>query len=139
VDLKGARADELRLHSVTEKEGHHAGVDLILQHPGCPGGRLLPDCLEGVEGGEYHEDDGKLDYTKELCGLEPEATRRVVVPTDEHVWVFLLQYSGILLKHPLVASGVAVEELDGGAHQLGELGLGDVLLGLCFYVTNNKE
>ena len=58
----------------------------------------------------------------------PVAARRKVVPTDGDVRVFLLQYSRILLKYLLVTSGVAVHEPDGRAHELGQLGLGNVLL-----------
>lgn len=33
-------------------------------------------------------------------------------------------------SHLLITSGVAVEELDGRAHELGQFGLGDVLLSI---------
>jgi len=49
VDLECPSADKLRLYGIAEKEGHHAGVDLVLQHPGGPGGSVLPQEWEGVE------------------------------------------------------------------------------------------
>jgi len=64
-----------------------------------------------------------------LGGLEAESTRREIISTDGKVGVFLLQYTGILLKYLLVSSGVTVQELDGGAHHLGHLGCWNVFLG----------
>jgi len=49
VDLECPRADKLRLHRIAEEEGHHAGVDLVLQHPGGPGRSILPQEWERVE------------------------------------------------------------------------------------------
>ena len=48
TDLEGPGADELGLHRVAEEEGHHAGVYLVLQHPGSPG-RGLHEVNKGVD------------------------------------------------------------------------------------------
>jgi len=62
--------------------------------------------------------------------LQSVASRGEIVATDGDFWVFLLQYTGILLKYLLIPSGVAVEELDGRSHELGQLRLGDILLSI---------
>ena len=41
--------DELGLDSITEEECHHARVDLVLQHPGRPGGSVHVKEGERVE------------------------------------------------------------------------------------------
>jgi len=56
-----------------------------------------------------------------LGSLKSKAAWGKVVPADREVWVFLLQYTGILLKYLLVSSGIAVEEFDGGTHHLRHL------------------
>ena len=78
--LKGACADQLKqkktylntthlkhifdfylsLDSIAEEEGHHAGVDLILEHPGGPGRGVHSQKGERVEGCEDAEDYNKL-------------------------------------------------------------------------------
>ena len=50
----------LSLDSIAEEEGHHAGVDLILEHPGGPGRGVHTQKGEGVEGCEDAEDYNKL-------------------------------------------------------------------------------
>jgi hypothetical protein len=67
-----------------------------------------------------------------LGSLKAESTRGEIISTDRKVRVFLLQYTGILLKYLLVSSGVAVQEFDGGAHHLGHLGCRNILLGSGF-------
>jgi len=67
-----------------------------------------------------------------LGGLKAESTRGEIISTDGKVRVFLLQYTGILLKYLLVSSGVTVQEFDGGAHHLGHLGRRNILLGSGF-------
>jgi len=57
VDLEGPRTDELRLHGVAEEECHHAGIDLVLQHPRCPGWSVLSKEGEGVERSQNHQND----------------------------------------------------------------------------------
>jgi len=130
ADLEGTRADQLSLHGIAEEEGHHTCVYFVLQHPGSPARSLHAKEREGVEGGEDHEDQEYLADAEQLCGLKSVAARGKVVTTDGHLWVFLLQYTGILLKYLLISSGVAVEELYSRTHQLGQLRLRDVLLGL---------
>ena len=49
TDLECAGGDELGLHGVTEEEGHHAGVDLVLQHPGDPGWSVHAKEWEWIE------------------------------------------------------------------------------------------
>jgi len=88
--LESSRADELGLDCITEEECHHAGVDLVLQHPGSPAGSVHSEEGEGVEGGENHEDEEKFTNTNYLGGLQPVATGREVVSTDGDIWVFLL-------------------------------------------------
>lgn len=58
--LEGACADQLSLDSIAEEEGHHAGVDLILEHPGGPGRGVHSQKGERVEGCEDAEDYNKL-------------------------------------------------------------------------------
>ena len=62
----------LRLHGVAEEEGHHAGVDLVLEHPGGPARGVHPQEGEGVEGGEHAEDHEELTNADNLCGLQSE-------------------------------------------------------------------
>jgi len=57
VDLEGPRTDELRLHGIAEEECHHAGIDLVLQHPCCPGWSVLSKEGEGVERCQNHQND----------------------------------------------------------------------------------
>ena len=84
--------------------------------------------------------------------MEAEAARGEIISTDGKVGVFLLQYTGILLKylrkkkiesgfsspskslniHLLVSSGVTVQEFDGWTHHLGHLGGWNILLGSSF-------
>ena len=66
------KPDELGLDCITEEECHHAGVDLVLQHPGSPAGSVHSEEGEGVEGGENHEDEEKFTNTNYLGGLQPE-------------------------------------------------------------------
>jgi len=58
--LEGACADQLSLDSIAEEEGHHAGVDLILEHPCGPGRGVHSQEGEGVEGCEDAENYNKL-------------------------------------------------------------------------------
>jgi len=67
-----------------------------------------------------------------LGSLKSKAAWGKIVPTDREVRVFLLQYTGILLKYLLVSSGIAVEEFDGGTHHLRHLWSRNVLLGSGF-------
>jgi len=139
TDLEGPGADELGLHRVTQEESHHAGVDLVLQHPSGPGWSLNTEEGEGVEGGQNHHYEENLQDTEYLCSLQSVATRGEVVATDGDFWVFLLQYTGILLKYLLITSGVAVEELDGRPHELGQLRLGNVLLSVKACLTRDGQ
>ena len=50
----------LSFNSIAEEEGHHAGVDLILEHPGGPGRGVHSQKGERVEGCEDAEDYNKL-------------------------------------------------------------------------------
>jgi len=68
-DLEGARGYQLRLDGVAQEEGHHAGVQLVFQHPGPPTGCRLTKILENVEAGENHKDDNHFGYTKKLSQL----------------------------------------------------------------------
>ena len=74
--LEGACADQLKqftnehpnhwqlyylsLYSIAEEKCHHAGVDLILEHPGGPGRRLNSQEGERVKGCEDAENYNKL-------------------------------------------------------------------------------
>ena len=54
-------------------------------------------CVTHGQGGQGH--DKEFDDTENLGGLEAESTRREIISTDGKVGVFLLQYTGILLKY----------------------------------------
>ena len=66
------KPDELGLDCITEEECHHAGVDLVLEHPGCPARGVHPQEGEGVEGGEHAEDHEELANAHNLGGLQSE-------------------------------------------------------------------
>jgi len=138
-DLKRSCTDKLSFHSIEKEEGHHAGVDFIVEEPLSPAWSRLSHASKWVKAGKNHHNDEKFENTKTLGGLKSEATGREVITLDVEVWVFLLQYSCILLKYLLVPSGVTVEELYCGAHQLGHLGGGYIFLGVCFYTGYNKQ
>jgi len=131
-NLKGSSADKLSLNSVEEEEGHHACVDLVVKQPLSPTRSRLAHTRKRVKAGQDHHDDKKFDDTENLGGLQAESARGEIISTDGKVWVFLLQYTGILLKYLLVSSGVTVQEFDGGAHHLGHLGRRNILLGSGF-------
>jgi len=136
-NLECSRGDELSFQGVAEKESHHARVQLVLHHPRPPARGHGAKLLERIERHEHSDDDHHLQHADSLWGLKPVPPRREVIARNGEVWVFLLQYTCVLLKYPLVTSRVTVEELNAGAHQvLGELGLGDVLLGICPVVAH---
>jgi len=131
-NLKGPRADKLSLNSVEEEESHHASVDLVVEEPLSPARGGLAHTGKWVKAGQDHHDDEEFDDTENLGGLEAEAAGGEIISTDGKVRVFLLQYTGILLKYLLVSSGVTVQEFDGWTHHLGHLGGWNILLGSSF-------
>jgi len=126
--LECARGYELRLDGVGEEEDHEARVHLVLDQPRVPTRRWLPQELEGVEAPQDEHYQQDLAQAQNLRGLKPPPWRVEVVSLDGQLRVFVLQYSGILLKYLPVPSGIAVQELDGGSrHHGGVLGRGDLL------------
>jgi len=139
-DLESSRGDELSFHSVAQEESHHASVQLVLHHPGPPPRRGLTKLLERIEGYKHSKDDHHLHHADCLGDLKPVPQRSEIVASDGEVWVFLLQYTGILLKYLLVPSRVAVQELYARSHQvLGELWLRNVFVSLCCHGGHHQE
>lgn len=87
ADLESPGGDELGLHGVTEEEGHHAGVDLVLQHPGCPGRSVHTQEWEWIERREDHQNDYEFTNANNLGGLQP-ANKNILVPQLEHLCLF---------------------------------------------------